>query len=283
MTLAPAPSAATVATTADTPTASRSVEKSPQMSNAPLPDAKRAKTAPSGVMSGIGESDKRNFARTHAKALFNEMVRTTSHPANPANPPATFDQLTGAQLCTRQPHERFAGWLTDVENGYKYRDGFEADGKTPKFSMLMASTCDNYIQDLMHSVRIRFSTSGSPEEKLFLQCTVKVNYHHHLLLVSICVPTACFLACPPLPSNLYHSIMRSPSFGLPSPNQITPPDLRARIHMRSQPSPPKLEKRVTQQLSTHWPSFKALRQRYADSRFEQCTNNHLQKYCVVQM
>jgi len=27
------------------------------------------------------------------------------------------------------------------------------------------------------------------------------------------------------PSNLYHSIMRSPSFGLPSPNRITPPEL----------------------------------------------------------
>ena len=29
-------------------------------------------------------------------------------------------------------------------------------------------------------------------------------------------------------SDLYHAIMRSPSFGLPSPNQITPLDLRAR-------------------------------------------------------
>ena len=65
------------------------------------------------------------------------MVRTTSHPANP---PAIFDQLTGAQLCARLLHERFAGWLTDVEIGYKYHDGVEADGKTPKFSMLMAST-----------------------------------------------------------------------------------------------------------------------------------------------
>ena len=185
---APAPSAATVATTADTPTESRRVQKSPAPSNAPQPDPKRAKT--SGVMSGIGDSEKRNFARNHAQTLFNEMVRTTSHPANP---PAIFDQMTGAQWCKRQPWERFAGWLTDVEHGYKFRDGVEADGKTPKFSMLMASTCVNYIQDLMHSVRIKFGTSGSPEEKLFLQCTVKVNYHHRLLLVCICVPTTCLL------------------------------------------------------------------------------------------
>ena len=37
------------------------------------------------------------------------------------------------------------------------------------------------------------------------------------------------------PSNLYHSIMRSPSFGLPSPNRITPPDLRARDLRRVYP------------------------------------------------
>ena len=42
----------------------------------------------------------------------------------------------------------------------------------------------------------------------------------------ICCVRRTLLRAPP--SNLYHSIMRSPSFGLPSPNQNTPPDLRAR-------------------------------------------------------
>ena len=35
------------------------------------------------------------------------------------------------------------------------------------------------------------------------------------------------------------------------------------------------QKRVTQQLSTHWAPFKALRQRYAGSRFEQQLQLHL--------
>ena len=45
------------------------------------------------------------------------------------------------------------------------------------------------------------------------------------------------------------------------------------------PQPPKptipTQKRVTQQLSTHWAPFKALRQRYAGSRFEQQLQLHL--------
>ena len=41
------------------------------------------------------------------------------------------------------------------------------------------------------------------------------------------------------------------------------------------PTPGPTQKRVTQQLSTHWAPFKALRQRYAGSRFEQQLQLHL--------
>ena len=43
------------------------------------------------------------------------------------------------------------------------------------------------------------------------------------------------------PSNLYHAIMRSPSFGLPSPNQVTPSNLRARSTTNQQHTLPCLE------------------------------------------
>ena len=116
-----------------------SVEKRPQSPSTALPSsgAKRSKTTGErGVMGAIGDSDKRNFAREHAKKMLNTMVTTTSHPSNPR---AVFDELTGEELCNRSVFERFAGWLTDEESGYKFRDGFEKDGTTPKFSHLMAS------------------------------------------------------------------------------------------------------------------------------------------------
>ena len=76
--------------------------------------------------------------------------------------------------------ERFAGWLTVEESGYKFRDGFEKDGTTPQFSLaLMASTCVNYMQDLtlMHNMKLKFGMSGTAEQRLFLQCVVKVCLH----------------------------------------------------------------------------------------------------------
>jgi hypothetical protein len=125
-------------------------------------------------MGAIGNSEKRKSARDHATKMLNTMVNTTSHASNP---PAVFDKLTGDQLCTRSVFERFAGWLTDEVNGYKFRDGFEKDGTTPKFSHLMASTCVNYMQDLMHNVKLKFGMSGTADQKLFLQCAVKVCLH----------------------------------------------------------------------------------------------------------
>ena len=56
-------------------------------------------------------------------------------------------------------------------------DGFEKDGRTPKFSHLMASSFVNYLQDLMHCVKVKFIISGTVEQRLFLQCTVKVCLH----------------------------------------------------------------------------------------------------------
>ncbi len=103
--------------------------------------------------------------------MLDTMVTTTSHASNPR---AVFDELTGEELCNRSVFERFAGWLTDEESGYKFRDGFEKDGRTPKFSHLMASSCVNYLQNLMHCVKVKFIISGTVEQRLFLQWTVKV-------------------------------------------------------------------------------------------------------------
>ena len=156
-----------------------SVEKRPQSPSSadPSSSSKRLRasaSAPSGVMGAIGDSAKRNSARAHAKNMLDTMVTTRSHPSNPR---AVFDKLTGAELCNRSVFERFAGWLTDEESGYKFRDGFEKDGRTPKFSHLMASSCVNYLQDLMHCVKVKFIISGTVEQRLFLQCTVKVCLH----------------------------------------------------------------------------------------------------------
>lgn len=137
--------------------------------------SKRSRTGEvSGVMGAIGNSEKRKSARDHATKMLNTMVKTTSHASNP---PDVFDKLTGDQLCNRSVFERFAGWLTDEESGYKFRDGFEKDGTTPKFSHLMASTCVNYMQDLMHNVKLKFGMSGTADQRLFLQCVVKVCLH----------------------------------------------------------------------------------------------------------
>jgi len=111
-----------------------SVEKRPQSPSSadPSSSSKRLRASvstPSGVMGAIGDSAKRNSARAHAKNMLDTMVTTTSHPSNPR---AVFDKLTGAELCNRSVFERFAGWLTDEESGYKFRDGFEKDGRTPK-------------------------------------------------------------------------------------------------------------------------------------------------------
>jgi hypothetical protein len=43
----------------------------------------------------------------------------------------------------------------------------------------------------------------------------------------------------------------------------------------SQPSPIPSQRRLTQQLSRHWPQFKALRQHYAGTRFEEQRQLHL--------
>ena len=124
-------------------------------------------------MGAIGNSEKRKSARDHATKMLNTMVKTTSHARNP---PDVFDKLTGDQLCNRSVFERFAGWLTDEESGYKFRDGFEKDGTTPKFSHLMASTCVNYMQDLMHKhVRVwRARVCSSAQEQLSRGCSCSV-------------------------------------------------------------------------------------------------------------
>ncbi len=144
--------------------------------------SKRSRTGEvSGVMGAIGNSEKRKSARDHATKMLNTMVKTTSHASNP---PDVFDKLTGDQLCNRSVFERFAGWLTDEESGYKFRDGFEKDGTTAKFSHLMASSCVNYLQDLMHCVKVKFIITGTPDQKLFLQCTVKVCLHPQFLCIT---------------------------------------------------------------------------------------------------
>lgn len=153
---------------------SGSLQKRPQQSTFTDTSKRPKPGAVSGVMSGFGTSQKRNSARGHAKNMLDKMVTTTSHADNP---PDVFDNLSGDQLCTRILFERFAGWLTDEDAGYKFRDGFEKDGTTPKYSHLMASTCVNYIQDLMHSVKLKFGLIGTPEQKLFLHCVVKVCLH----------------------------------------------------------------------------------------------------------
>jgi hypothetical protein len=123
-------------------------------------------------MGAIGNSEKRKSARDHATKMLNTIVKTTLH-AN--KPPDVFDKLTGDQLCNRSVFEHFAGWLTDEESGYTFRDGFEKDGTTPKFSHLMASTCVNYMQDLMHNVKMKFGMSRTAEQRLFLVSTIVLS------------------------------------------------------------------------------------------------------------
>ena len=126
--------------------------------------SKRSRTGDvSGVMGAIGNYEKRKSARDHATKLLNTMVKTTSHASNP---PDVFDKLTGDQLCNRSVFERFAGWLTVEESGYKFRDGFEKDGTTPQFSLAIHGSVEdtklstNKQHTLSHGEHVRELHAG---------------------------------------------------------------------------------------------------------------------------
>jgi len=59
-------------------------------------------------------------------------------------------------------------------------------------------------------------------------------------------------------------------------SQVPPPaSSSSQDQPPNQPTPIPTQRCVTQQISTHWPQFKALRQRYAGTRFEERRQLHL--------
>jgi hypothetical protein len=59
-------------------------------------------------------------------------------------------------------------------------------------------------------------------------------------------------------------------------SQVPPPaSSNSQDQQPTQPSPIPSQRRLTQQMSTHWPQFKTVRQRHAGSRFEEQRQLHL--------
>jgi hypothetical protein len=66
------------------------------------------------------------------------------------------------------------------------------------------------------------------------------------------------------------STRHSSEVGFPPPASSSSQDQQP-----TRPSPIPSQRRLTQQLSRHWPQFKALRQHYAGTRFEEQRQHHL--------
>jgi len=130
---------------------------------------KEAMPCAEGTLDGTGQSKKRLYAKRRCLDIFDEMIKNTKHPDNP---PSVWDEATEDQLCSQKTVNRYAGYLTDPENGHK----------TPSGGTLAIGTATDYLQDLLQSLNTRFITSDRAETKLFLTCLKRVSYILHPLV-----------------------------------------------------------------------------------------------------
>ena len=132
-----------------------------------------------GTVDGTGQSQKRLYARKHCLDIFDHMITNTEHAHNP---PSLWDTATEDTLCTQQTVNRYAGYLTDPDQGHK----------TPSGGTLAIGTAMDYLQDFLQALNTRYITSDRPETKLFLTCLKRVSYNLHPWSARIC---ACIDLC----------------------------------------------------------------------------------------